>query len=59
MEERPPELENGPSFDEIVELITTGKPVPGVRTIPDLLNEEVPSVSANITPPKKPWEKHM
>ena len=48
----------GPSFDEIVDLITTGKPVPGIRQIPDQLNTEIPSTSSTPTPPKKPWEKN-
>ena len=49
---------SGPSFDEIVELIMTGKPVPGIRAIPDKLSDEPPSVSSTI-PPRKPWEKHV
>jgi hypothetical protein len=46
-----------PSFDEIVELISSGKPVPGIRQIPEQLSTEPPSTSASPTPPKKPWEK--
>jgi hypothetical protein len=46
----------GPSFDEIVELISSGKPVPGIRQIPDQLSTEAPSISSASTPPKKPWE---
>jgi len=49
----------GPSFDEIVDLITTGKPVPGIRQIPDQLSTEIPSTSSTPTPPKKPWEKDV
>jgi hypothetical protein len=55
-----PDAENepkGPSFDEIVELISTGKPVPGIRQIPDQLSTDLPSTSSNPVPPKKPWEK--
>ena len=55
-----PDAENepqGPSFDEIVELISTGKPVPGIRQIPDQLNKDPPSTSSSPVPPKKPWEK--
>jgi hypothetical protein len=47
----------GPSFDEIVELISTGKPVPGIRQIPEKLSLEAPSTSSSPAPPKKPWEK--
>lgn len=47
----------GPSFDEIVELISNGKPVPGIRQIPDQLSTETPSISSDSTPPKKPWER--
>ena len=47
----------GPSFDEIVELISTGKPVPGIRQIPDQLSTDPPSTSSCPAPPKKPWEK--
>ena len=48
-----------PSFDEIVDLITMGKPVPGIRQIPDQLSTEIPSTSSTPTPPKKPWEKDV
>ena len=54
-----PDAENeskGLSFDEIVELIATGKPVPGIRQIPDQLSTDPPSTSSSPTP-KKPWEK--
>lgn len=47
----------GPSFEEIAEFISTGKPVPGIRQIPDQLSVETPSISSNAVPPKKPWEK--
>jgi hypothetical protein len=47
----------GPSFDEIVELISTGKQVPGIRKIPDQLSTDPPSTSSSSAPPKKPWEK--
>jgi len=55
-----PHVENdpkGPTFDEIAELISTGKPVPGIQQIPDQLSLEPPSVSSSLAPPKKPWEK--
>jgi hypothetical protein len=43
------------SFAEIVELITTGKPVPGIKEIPDIILE---APKEQITAPvrKKPWE---
>ena len=47
---------SGPTFDEIVELISSGKPVPGIRQIPDMLSSESPSISTTKQPPKKPWE---
>ena len=49
--------EKGPSFEEIAELIKSGKPVPGIREIPEQLNTEPPSASSSLVPPKKPWEK--
>ncbi|KAL7268920.1 hypothetical protein RUND412_008434 [Rhizina undulata] len=43
------------SFAHIVELITTGQPIPGIREIPNVLNTALPS---EATRPKrlKPWE---
>ncbi|KAF3941251.1 hypothetical protein ABW19_dt0209067 [Dactylella cylindrospora] len=43
------------SFAQIVELITSGKPIPGIREIPNTLNEAPPTES---TAPqrRKPWE---
>lgn len=60
----PVPLERGPlqseptypsSFAHIVELITTGQPVPGIRQIPDTVLEghETPSTVAGR---RKPWE---
>jgi Family of unknown function (DUF5572) len=49
--------EKGASFEEIIQLITTGQPVPGIRQIPDQLSTELPSASSIPVPPKKPWEK--
>jgi hypothetical protein len=43
------------SFQHIVELITTGQPVPGIKEIPNVLNEAPPSESARPAR-KKPWE---
>ena len=49
--------EKGASFDEIIQLISTGQPVPGIRQIPDQLSAEPPSASSIPAPPKKPWER--
>ena len=49
--------QKGASFDEIIQLITTGQPVPGIRQIPDQLSAEPPSASSVPAPPKKPWER--
>ncbi|RWQ91787.1 hypothetical protein C8Q69DRAFT_393996, partial [Paecilomyces variotii] len=44
------------SFAHIVELITTGQPVPGIQEIPDtvLTGQEAPSTREKR---RKPWEK--
>jgi hypothetical protein len=44
------------SFQEICELIASGKPVPGIRQIPNRLNDQEPSKST-MKPRPKPWEK--
>ena len=44
------------SFQEIVELITTGAPIPGVKDIPDTLLEGQGS-EASKPKRRKPWEK--
>ncbi|KAF9584315.1 hypothetical protein BGW38_006889 [Lunasporangiospora selenospora] len=44
------------SFQEICELIASGKPIPGIRQIPNELAEGTPSLSA-MNPRPKPWEK--
>ncbi|KAF3918888.1 hypothetical protein ABW20_dc0104009 [Dactylellina cionopaga] len=43
------------SFAEIVELITSGKPIPGIREIPNTLNPAAPTPST-AQPRRKPWE---
>lgn len=43
------------SFAHIVELITTGQPIPGIREIPNKISEEKPSESIQ-SKRKKPWE---
>jgi len=44
------------SLAEVVELITTGKPIPGIMEIPDTI---LPPPTAAATAPvrRKPWEK--
>jgi len=49
-------VENTLSFDELADLITNGRPIPGIKQIPDTLNSEPPSASKITTPRKKPWE---
>lgn len=44
------------SFQEIVELISTGKPIPGIKDIPDTLLEGQSSESSKQAR-RKPWEK--
>ncbi|KAJ2654640.1 hypothetical protein IWW48_005981 [Coemansia sp. RSA 1200] len=43
------------SFAEIVDMIVQGKDIPGIRDIPDLINDQTPSASTAKAPPK-PWE---
>ena len=46
------------SFSQIVELITTGQPIPGIKEVPDTLLEG--QASQPITAKrKKPWEKDV
>ena len=44
------------SFSQIVELITTGQPVPGIKDIPDTILEGQAS-QVTSAKRKKPWEK--
>ncbi|ORY04204.1 hypothetical protein K493DRAFT_57368 [Basidiobolus meristosporus CBS 931.73] len=44
------------SFQEICELIASGKPIPGIKQIPNKLSEVTPSEST-LKPRPKPWEK--
>ncbi|KAF9093588.1 hypothetical protein BGX27_001585 [Mortierella sp. AM989] len=44
------------SFQEICELIAAGKPIPGIRQIPNSLAEGTPS-EAKLAPKLKPWEQ--
>ena len=48
------------SFDEIAEMIASGKPIPGIREIPDTLNEAPPTeakVAKLAGAGRKPWER--
>ncbi|KAI0004803.1 hypothetical protein F4779DRAFT_60225 [Xylariaceae sp. FL0662B] len=44
-------------FEEIVEFVVAGKPIPGIRKIPDTVVED-PSITAHgrLAVPPKPWE---
>ena len=44
------------SFDQIVELITKGEPIPGIKAVPDTLlaGQESTAITAKR---KKPWER--
>ncbi|GAA5963451.1 hypothetical protein JCM3765_003076 [Sporobolomyces pararoseus] len=44
------------SFQHLAQLIQSGQPIPGIKEIPDLLNQKLPSQSIE-TIKKKPWEK--
>lgn len=46
------------SFAHIVELITTGKPVPGIQQIPDTVLEGH-DISSERPRRRKPWEKDV
>ncbi|KAJ2550912.1 hypothetical protein EV175_003888 [Coemansia sp. RSA 1933] len=43
------------SFAQVVDMIVKGKEIPGIRDIPDKLNDQTPSKSTTKAPPK-PWE---
>lgn len=48
------------SFDEIAELVASGKPIPGIREIPDKINEQAPSeptIAKMAGAGRKPWER--
>lgn len=45
------------SFDELAEMIATGAHIPGIREIPDKINEEAPSQPVLAkSQVRKPWE---
>jgi len=44
------------SFSQIVELITNGQPIPGIKDVPDTVLEGQAS-QPSIAKRKKPWEK--
>ncbi|KAK9467215.1 hypothetical protein V1512DRAFT_224597 [Lipomyces arxii] len=45
------------SFAHIVELILAGKPIPGIKQIPNILLGETASSASEQPSRKKPWEK--
>ena len=45
------------SFNHIVDLITSGKPIPGIKEIPDTILDGQASHTTQ-TKRKKPWETH-
>ena len=45
------------SFDQIVELISTGQPIPGIRDVPGTVLEGQASQTTKERR-RKPWEKH-
>ncbi|KAJ1799750.1 hypothetical protein LPJ59_001609 [Coemansia sp. RSA 2399] len=46
------------SFAEVVDMIVKGKEIPGICDIPDKLNDQTPSESTSVAPPK-PWESQQ
>lgn len=45
------------SFEEVLDLVSQGKPVPGCRTVNvDVAKDQPPSTSV-LTPPAKPWDE--
>ena len=46
------------SFSQIVELITTGQPIPGIKEVPDIILEGQASQNSTAKR-KKPWERNM
>ena len=44
------------SFEQIVELISTGQPIPGIKDVPDTVLEGQSS-QTNAARRKKPWER--
>lgn len=52
-----PPLSKQLSYEELVDLISSGKEVPGIRQIPDTVLGHDASSTATADRPKKPWEK--
>ncbi|KAG5367220.1 hypothetical protein CJU89_1674 [Yarrowia sp. B02] len=52
-----PPLTKQLSYEELVDLISSGKEVPGIRQIPDTVLGHDASSAATADRPKKPWEK--
>lgn len=55
-EEQQPQAPYPPSFSQIVDLITKGEPIPGIKEVPDTLLTGQESV-ANTAKRRKPWER--
>ncbi|KAJ3187841.1 hypothetical protein HDU85_006234 [Gaertneriomyces sp. JEL0708] len=53
---KPSEPQYPRSFQELCEMVAKGEEIPGIKTIPNKINEESPSQSV-LRPRKKPWEK--
>lgn len=47
-----------PTFAQIIELITSGAPIPGIIDVPDIVRPELASVS-KLPKRRKPWEKDV
>lgn len=45
------------SFQEITELVRLGKPIPGMKNIPLILQSNPPATESILRPIKKPWLK--
>ena len=45
------------SFQEIMDLVQKGEPVPGIRIIPDIVHSKQEASKSSLEPIKKPWEK--
>jgi hypothetical protein len=41
---------------QLAEMIAKGETVPGIREIPNIINDQPPTES-KLSPVKKPWEK--
>ncbi|ODV90876.1 hypothetical protein CANCADRAFT_113028 [Tortispora caseinolytica NRRL Y-17796] len=46
------------SFQDIAELILSGKAVPGIKEVPSIELGEAAASSSSMSPKKKPWESN-